>query len=50
MSQRVAVVTGSNKGIGLAIVKGLAPIFDGIVYLTGNSLFFDRTKNNHIKS
>jgi hypothetical protein len=35
MSQRVAVVTGSNKGIGLAIVKGLASIFDGIIYLTG---------------
>ncbi|XP_038223283.1 carbonyl reductase [NADPH] 3-like [Zerene cesonia] len=31
---KVAVVTGSNKGIGLAIVKGLCQRFDGIVYLT----------------
>ncbi|XP_046750540.1 carbonyl reductase [NADPH] 1-like [Diprion similis] len=31
---RVAVVTGGNKGIGLAIVKGLCQKFDGIVYLT----------------
>ncbi|XP_050361612.1 carbonyl reductase [NADPH] 1-like [Nymphalis io] len=31
---RVAVVTGSNKGIGFAIVKGLCQRFDGIVYLT----------------
>jgi carbonyl reductase 1 len=32
---RVALVTGSNKGIGYAIVKGLAQKFDGDVYLTG---------------
>jgi len=31
---RVAVVTGSNKGIGYAIVKDLCSKFDGIVYLT----------------
>ncbi|CAH2105727.1 unnamed protein product [Euphydryas editha] len=31
---RVAVVTGSNKGIGFAIVKGLCKRFDGVVYLT----------------
>jgi len=31
---RVAVVTGSNKGIGLAIVRGLCRLFDGDVYLT----------------
>lgn len=37
MSQRVAVVTGSNKGIGFAIVKGLAPKFDGVVYLTARN-------------
>ena len=35
MSNKVAVVTGSNKGIGLAIVKGLCKSFDGKVYLTG---------------
>ena len=32
---KIAVVTGANKGIGFAIVKNLAPKFDGIVYLTG---------------
>jgi len=31
---RVAVVTGSNKGIGYAIVQGLCKQFDGSVYLT----------------
>ncbi len=35
---RVAVVTGSNKGIGYWIVKGLCKSFDGIVYLTGKRL------------
>ena len=34
-TSRVAVVTGSNKGIGFHIVKGLCKNFDGIVYLTG---------------
>ncbi len=28
-------VTGGNKGIGFATVKGLAKEFDGVVYLTG---------------
>jgi carbonyl reductase 1 len=37
--KRVAVVTGSNKGIGLSIVKGLCKSFDGIVYLTGKINF-----------
>ncbi len=32
---KVAVVTGSNKGIGFAIVRALCKQFDGIVYLTG---------------
>jgi len=32
---KVAVVTGSNKGIGLEIVKGLARTFKGVIYLTG---------------
>ena len=31
---RVAIVTGSNKGIGLAIVRGLCRQFEGDVYLT----------------
>ncbi|XP_050665441.1 carbonyl reductase [NADPH] 1-like [Leptidea sinapis] len=34
MTQRVAVVTGSNKGLGYAVVKGLCKTFNGIVYLT----------------
>lgn len=33
-SPRVAVVTGSNKGIGFAIVRGLCKQFKGDVYLT----------------
>jgi len=38
MSQpKVAVVTGSNKGIGCAIVKELCSKFDGIVYLTSRN-------------
>ena len=31
---RVAVVTGANKGIGFAIVRGLCKQFTGDVYLT----------------
>ncbi|XP_023942160.2 carbonyl reductase [NADPH] 1-like [Bicyclus anynana] len=31
---KVAVVTGSNKGIGFGIVKALCQRFDGVVYLT----------------
>lgn len=34
MPTKVAVVTGSNKGIGFAIVKALCQKFDGHVYLT----------------
>ncbi|KAG6459699.1 carbonyl reductase [NADPH] 1 [Manduca sexta] len=34
MSTKVAVVTGSNKGIGFAIVRGLCKRFNGTVYLT----------------
>ena len=33
-SSRVAVVTGSNKGIGFAIVRDLCKQFTGDVYLT----------------
>jgi len=39
MSQRkVAVVTGSNKGIGFAIVEGLLQKFDGDVFLTARDV------------
>uniref|UniRef100_C3ZGZ6 Carbonyl reductase [NADPH] 1 n=1 Tax=Branchiostoma floridae TaxID=7739 RepID=C3ZGZ6_BRAFL len=34
---RVALVTGSYRGIGLEIVRGLCKDFDGIVYLTARS-------------
>merc|ERR1712179_607397 len=34
---KVAVVTGGNKGIGYAIVKGLSKKFDGLIYLTARS-------------
>lgn len=34
---KVAVVTGSNKGIGFAIVRGLCKQFDGHVYLTARN-------------
>ncbi|XP_063628981.1 carbonyl reductase [NADPH] 1-like [Cydia splendana] len=34
MVEKIAVVTGSNKGLGFAVVKGLCQKFNGIVYLT----------------
>ncbi|XP_061197908.1 carbonyl reductase [NADPH] 1-like [Saccostrea echinata] len=37
MSKKVAVVTGSNKGIGYAVVRGLCKKFDGDVYLTARN-------------
>ena len=36
-AQRVAVVTGANKGIGFAIVQGLAKTFDGVLLLTARN-------------
>uniref|UniRef100_A0A669EZJ9 carbonyl reductase (NADPH) n=1 Tax=Oreochromis niloticus TaxID=8128 RepID=A0A669EZJ9_ORENI len=38
MSTKVAVVTGSNKGIGLAIVRALCKQFDGDVYITARDV------------
>ncbi|XP_034041596.1 carbonyl reductase [NADPH] 1-like isoform X2 [Thalassophryne amazonica] len=38
MSSRVAVVTGSNKGIGFAIVRALCKQFDGDVFLTARNV------------
>ena len=37
MSKKVAVVTGSNKGIGFAIVRALCKKFDGDVILTSRN-------------
>ena len=37
-NMKIAVVTGGNKGIGYAIVKGLCEKFDGSVYLTARSV------------
>ncbi|XP_075992426.1 carbonyl reductase [NADPH] 1-like [Anticarsia gemmatalis] len=37
METKVAVVTGSNRGIGFEIVKGLCQKFDGAVYLTARN-------------
>ncbi|XP_066142554.1 carbonyl reductase [NADPH] 1-like [Euwallacea fornicatus] len=36
--KKLAIVTGSNKGIGFAIVKGLCKDFDGDVYLTARDV------------
>ena len=51
MSQiKVAVVTGSNKGIGHCIVKRLCKEFDGHVYLTGDySLKIFRSETSETK-
>jgi len=38
MTKRVAVVTGSNKGIGFAIVRGLCKQFQGDVILTARNV------------
>ncbi|KAG7228414.1 hypothetical protein INR49_007586, partial [Caranx melampygus] len=38
MSTKVAIVTGSNKGIGLAIVRALCKQFKGDVYLTSRDI------------
>lgn len=37
MAEKVAVVTGANKGIGFSVVKGLCQKFNGIVYLTSRN-------------
>merc|ERR1711935_922900 len=35
---KVAIVTGGNKGIGFTIVKGLAKVFNGDVFLTARNV------------
>lgn len=37
ISDKIAVVTGANKGIGYAIVEKLATQFQGIIYLTARN-------------
>ncbi|KRZ15818.1 Carbonyl reductase [NADPH] 1 [Trichinella zimbabwensis] len=37
MENKVALVTGANKGIGYAIAKGLCKLFTGTVYLTARN-------------
>ncbi|KAM3955829.1 carbonyl reductase [NADPH] 1 [Aphomia sociella] len=37
MVEKVAVVTGANKGLGFAVVKGLCKKFKGVVYLTARN-------------
>ncbi|XP_047540192.1 carbonyl reductase [NADPH] 1-like [Vanessa atalanta] len=37
MAEKIAAVTGANKGLGFSIVKGLCERFDGIVYLTSRN-------------
>ena len=41
--QKVAVVTGANRGVGFAVAKNLAKKFNGIVYLTGKSILLENT-------
>ncbi|KAJ8934497.1 hypothetical protein NQ314_013314 [Rhamnusium bicolor] len=36
-TQKIAVVTGGNKGVGYAIVKGLCERFKGTIYLTARN-------------
>ena len=35
---KIFQVTGANKGVGFAAVRGLCKQFDGDVYLTGKSV------------
>lgn len=37
MTEKVAVVTGANKGLGFSVVKLLCQRFNGVVYLTSRS-------------
>ncbi|XP_031340494.1 carbonyl reductase [NADPH] 3-like [Photinus pyralis] len=50
MPSKIAVVTGSNKGIGFGIVKGLCEKFDGRVYLTSRHEGRGQTAVNELKS
>lgn len=43
MCDRIAVVTGANKGLGFALVRGLCKRYNGTVYLTSRNV--ERGKN-----
>lgn len=47
---RVAVVTGANKGIGFAIVKRLCQEFEGIVYMSARNPALGQQSLNSLKS
>ncbi|GIY28065.1 carbonyl reductase 3 [Caerostris darwini] len=49
-SKRVAVVTGSNKGIGYEIVRKLCSKFDGDVFLTARNEALGRAAVEKLKS
>lgn len=49
MSKKVAVVTGSNKGLGFSIVKNLCEIYDGNVYLTSRDENRGRTACENLR-
>ena len=38
MAPKVAIVTGSNKGVGFGTVRGLAKKFDGDVFLLSRNV------------
>lgn len=48
--RKVAVVTGGNKGIGLAIVRGLCKGFDGDIYLTARNKNLGLTAINNLEN
>nr|ACQ58769.1 Carbonyl reductase [Anoplopoma fimbria] len=50
MSTKVAVVTGSNKGIGLAIVRALCKQYQGDVYLTARDVTRGQEAENSLAS
>lgn len=48
--KKVAIVTGSNKGIGFAIVRALCKEYDGVVYLTSRTVELGKEAVKQLKS